>query len=57
MVLHRLKSHLNLPIKDFIIIGDEDCNEGHFPKVDIHYSEKLYDLHNDLPFLPENSED
>ena len=57
MVLHRLKSHLNLPIKDFIIIGDEDCNEVHFPKVDIHYSEKLYDLHNDLPFLPENSED
>ena len=57
MVLRRLKSHLNLPIKDFIKISDEDCNEGHFPKVDIHYSEKLYDLHNDLSFLPENNED
>ena len=26
---------------------------GYFPKVDIDYSEKLFNLHKDLPFLPE----
>ena len=29
--------------------GDDRC----FPEVDVKYPEKLYDLHNDLPFLPE----
>ena len=28
-------------------------NEGYFLKVDIYYPEKLYELHNDLPSLPE----
>ena len=28
-------------------------NEGDFLEVDIYYPEKLYELHNDLPSLPE----
>ena len=27
--------------------------EGYFLKVHVQYPEKLYELHNDLPFLPE----
>ena len=30
----------------------KDSNEGYIFEVDIHYLEKLYELHNYLPFLP-----
>ena len=32
---------------------DEDCNKGYFLEVDIDYSNKLFNLHKDLPFLSE----
>ena len=30
---------------------DEDSDQGYFPEVDVEYSEKLFNLHSDLPFL------
>ena len=32
---------------------NEKGDDRYFPEVDVQYPEKLYDLHNDLPFLPE----
>ena len=39
--------------EDFIKSYDEESDEGYFLKVDVQYLEKLHQLHNDLPFLPE----
>ena len=39
--------------KDFITNYNEGSDKGQFPEVDIQYPELLYELHNDLPFLPE----
>ena len=39
--------------KDFIKNYIEESDEGHFLEVDVQYLEKLHELHNDLPFLPE----
>ena len=36
---------------DFIK-NSEDCGEEHFLKVDFQYPERLYDLYDDLHFLP-----
>ena len=30
-----------------------ESDEGYFREVDVQYLEKLHDLHNDLPFLPD----
>ena len=35
---------------------NEQSDEGYFHKVDINYLEKLHELHNDLPFLPQRME-
>ena len=43
-------SHFN---DDFIKNYNEEGDEGYFLEVDVHYPEKLHELHNDLPFLPE----
>ena len=32
---------------------NEESDEGYFFKLDVQYLEKLRELHNDLPFLPE----
>ena len=32
---------------------NEESDEGYFFKLDVQYVEKLRELHNDLPFLPE----
>ena len=32
---------------------NEESDEGRFIEADVHYPEKLHELHNDLPFLPE----
>ena len=43
-------SHFN---EDFIKNYNEESDEGYFLEVDVQYPEKLHELHNDLPFLPE----
>ena len=32
---------------------NEESDKGYFLEVDVQYAEKLHDLHNHLPFLPE----
>ena len=39
--------------EDFIKNYNEEGDVGYFFGVDVQYPEKLHDLHNDLPFLPE----
>ena len=39
--------------KDFIKNYIEESDEGYFLEVDVQYTEKLHELHNDLKFLPE----
>ena len=39
--------------EDFIRNYNEKSDEGYFLDVDVQYPEKLHELHNDLPFLPE----
>ena len=36
--------------EDFIKIYNEKSDKGYFLEVDVQYSEKLHELHNDLPF-------
>ena len=37
----------------FIKKYNEESNKGYFLEVDVQYREKLHELHNELPFLPE----
>ena len=37
----------------FIKSYNEESDKGYFLEVDVQYLEKLHDLHNDLPILPE----
>ena len=39
--------------EDFIKNYNEETDERYFLVVDVQYPEKVYELHNDLPFLPE----
>ena len=39
--------------ENFIRKYNEESDEGSFLKVDVQYLEKLHELHNDLPFLPD----
>ena len=39
--------------KDFIKKYDDNSNAGYFLEVDIDYLKELFNLHKDLPFLPE----
>ena len=39
--------------EDFIKSYNEKSDKGYFLKVYIQYAEKLHELHNGLPFLPE----
>ena len=39
--------------EDFIKSCNEESDEEYFPEVDFQYSEKLHEVHNYLPFLPE----
>ena len=42
--------------EEFIKNYDEDSDKGYILEVDVKYSEKLHDLHSDMPFLPERME-
>ena len=42
--------------EDFIESYREESNEGYFLESDVQYPEKLHELHNDFPFLPERME-
>ena len=39
--------------EDFIKSYNKESDEGYFFEVDVQFSEKLHDLHNDLSFLTE----
>ena len=39
--------------EDFIKNYSEESDEGYFFENDVQYLEKIHELHNDLPFLPE----
>ena len=39
--------------EDFIKNYNDESDEEYFLEVDVQYPEKLHELHNDLPFLPE----
>ena len=39
--------------EDFIRNYNEDNDEEYFLEIDVKYPQNLYNLHNDLPFLPE----
>ena len=39
--------------EDFIKNYNEKSDEGYFLQFDVQYLEKLHEIHNDLPFLPE----
>ena len=41
--------------EDFIKNIDEDSNKGYFFEVDVEYPKNLFNLHSDLPFLPERN--
>ena len=39
--------------ENFVKDNDEESDKGYFLEVDVQYPEKLHELHNDSPFLPE----
>ena len=51
------KKELSKFNEDFITNYDENGNIGYFLEVDIDYPKELFNLHEDLPFLPESKKE
>ena len=47
------KKYISKFSDSFIKNYDKDRDRGHILEVDVEYSKNLYNLQNDLPFLPE----
>ena len=47
------KSRLSKVNERFIKSYNENSDKGYFLKVDVEYQNKLFNLHKNLPFLPE----
>ena len=54
MIFKWVKQELSKFNENFIKNYDENGNIGYFFEVDIDYPKELFDLHKDLPFLPES---
>ena len=50
--LERIKETSSF-IEDSIKNYNEEIDEGYFLEVNVQYRENVYNLHHDLPFLPE----
>ena len=53
MIFKWVKQELSKFNENFIKNYDENGNIGYFFEVDIDYPKELFNLHKDLPFLPE----
>ena len=53
MVLNGSNKKISKFSEDFIQNYNENSDKGYFLKVDVDYLKKLFDVHKDLPFLPE----
>ena len=50
--LHGWEVSQKIPVNNFSWIQDTS-DEEYFLEVDVQYTKKLHEVHNDLPFLPE----